>query len=91
MNIRRAKESDLQKIQEFNQAMSKSEAEKYDETINAEFPQSEEGKDYFRQIIQNSLALIVEKNNERIGYLVAEIHRPELYRNTDKIAEIVNI
>jgi|APHM01.1.fsa_nt_gi hypothetical protein len=47
MEIRKAEESDLQKIKEFNKAMSESEAEKYDETINSEFPTSEEGEEYF--------------------------------------------
>lgn len=91
MEIRNAKNSDLENIQEFNHEMSKNEAEKYDPTINPEFPLKQEGEKYFRERIKNDFAVIAEKDNEPVGYAVGAINPPEFYRTTGKVAEMENM
>ena len=65
----------------------------FDQTINADYPFSEAGKEYFKSRIESSdsLTLVAEVDGDIVGYLAGSIIAPEDYRTLTKIAEAENM
>ena len=80
----------LKDIQEMNKLLFEEEFAKYDETINTDWPLSQDGEDFYKERIEskNACAFILKINGEMIGYLVGSLSEDEFYRNIDKFAEL---
>jgi ribosomal protein S18 acetylase RimI-like enzyme len=93
VSISRATILDLETIQKLNQALCAKENREYDETINADYPFTEKGEEYFRSRIESAdaLVLVAKEGPDSVGYLVGAIIEPEDYRTIRTIAELENM
>ena len=71
--IRKATLEDLSTIQELNNFLFKLEKEKYDPTLVNDWPLSEEGKEYFLDLINNHYVIVALLDNNIVGYLAGSI------------------
>ena len=80
----------LKDIQLLNKKLFDEEFEKYDKTINCNWPLSKEGEDFYKERIvgDNGCAFLLLKEQEVIGYLVASLSEEEFYRCIDNFAEL---
>ena len=85
--------ADLEVVQKLNQALCAKENREYDETINADYPFTEKGEEYFRSRIESAdaLVLVAKEGPDSVGYLVGAIIEPEDYRTIRTIAELENM
>jgi len=91
IEIKKAKITDLQKIQELNSILLKEEYDKYpDKYINLDWSFSEESTQSFKNSIlsDDCYTLIVIVENNIVGLLSGGITKGETYRNLPKIAEL---
>ena len=72
--IRKAKVDDLNKIQNLNNELFKLEKENYDSTLVLDWPLTEEGKNYFKNLIENDFVVVALIDNEIVGYLAGTIN-----------------
>ena len=63
IKIRKATIDDVRAIQELNNDLFKLEKENYDTTLISDWPISDEGKDYFSDLINNHYVIVAEDNN----------------------------
>ena len=77
--IRQATLKDLKSIQNLNYELFKLEKENYDPTLIVDWPLSEEGKNYFEDLIKNEFVIIAMKNEKMIGYLAGTINKKGSY------------
>ena len=71
--IRKATLEDLSTIQELNNSLFKLEKDNYDPTLVNAWPLSEEGKDYFSDLINNHYVIVALLDNSIVGYLAGSI------------------
>ena len=77
--IRQATLKDLKSIQNLNYELFKLEKENYDPTLIVDWPLSEEGKNYFEDLIKNEYVIIAMKDEKIIGYLAGTINEKGSY------------
>lgn len=77
--IRKATIEDLSIIQELNNSLFKLEKENYDSTLVNDWPLSEEGKEYFSDLILNHYVIAATLNNNIVGYLAGTIEEKGSY------------
>lgn len=77
--IRQATLKDLKSIQNLNYELFKLEKENYDPTLIVDWPLSEEGKNYFEDLIKNEFVIIAMKDEKMIGYLAGTINKKGSY------------
>ena len=71
--IRKATLNDLKSIQELNYALFQFEKENFDPTLIVDWPSSEEGKNYFKELINNEYVIVAIENEKIVGYLAGTI------------------
>lgn len=81
----------LKDIQELNHQLCIKENKEFDPTINEDYPIQKEGKEYFKERIENGCALVAEVDNKIVGYLVGGMSEISDYRNVSKMAEAENM
>ena len=79
MNIRRATLDDLDIICELNNKLFKLEKENYDSTLVENWPLSDEGKEYFKDLITNHYVIVALLNDKIVGYLAGSIEEKGSY------------
>ena len=89
MLIRRAKLTDLKKIQELNNELFELELANFDKYLIKNWPLSKEGEDYFKNAIKESFVIVAETDNKVVGYLLGEESCIPYYNF--KIAELCNM
>ena len=72
--IKKATIDDLNKIQNLNNELFKLEKENYDSTLVLNWPLTEEGKNYFKNLIINDYVVVALIDNEIVGYLAGTIN-----------------
>lgn len=90
VNIRKATINDLESIKKLNKKLFELEYDNFDDSLNIEWPLSENGTDYYKDAINNSYSIIAEIEGQVIGYLIGSINT-ELDYNTTKQAELDNM
>jgi ribosomal protein S18 acetylase RimI-like enzyme len=90
VQIRRAKNSDLNAILQLNQDLFEYEFKRFDNTLNCKW--TCENRRYFRKSMhsRNSLLLVSTTNEKIIGYLLGTIETPATYRTIKKIGILQN-
>ena len=79
MDIRRANINDLDSICDLNNQLFKLEKENYDSTLVDNWPLSNEGKEYFKDLINNHYVIVALLNNKIVGYLAGSIEEKGSY------------
>ena len=79
MNIRKANLSDLNDICNLNNELFKLEKEKYDPTLVEDWPISNEGREYFTDLINNHYVIVATQDNNVVGYLAGSIEEKGSY------------
>ena len=77
--FRQATLSDLKSIQKLNYELFKLEKENFDPTLIVDWPLSEEGKNYFEDLIKNEYVIIAIEDENIIGYLAGTINEKGSY------------
>lgn len=77
--IRRATIEDLKTIQTLNNNLFELEKENYDSTLVKDWPLSEEGKEYFSDLINNHYVIVAILDNVIVGYLAGSIEEKGSY------------
>lgn len=91
ITIKTATLANLEDIIKLNHMLCIEEHREYDNTVNADFSISKQGRKDFKERIKNECALIAVYNDGVIGYLVGAIVPNEHYRTISKIAEVENM
>ena len=73
MIIRKATLNDLNTICDLNNELFKLEKEKYDPTLVEDWPISNEGREYFTNLINNHYVIVATHGNNVVGYLAGSI------------------
>ena len=79
MNIRKANLNDLDTICDLNNQLFKLEKEKYDPTLVEGWPISNEGREYFTDLINNHYVIVAIQDNNVVGYLAGSIEEKGSY------------
>ena len=79
MIIRKAILDDLNDICNLNNELFKLEKEKYDPTLIIDWPISNEGKEYFTDMINNQYVIVAIQDNNVVGYLAGSIEEKVSY------------
>lgn len=77
--IRKANLEDLTIIQDLNNKLFELEKKNYDPTLVSEWPLTDEGKEYFEDLINNHYVIVAVLDNEIIGYLAGTINEKGSY------------
>ena len=77
--IRKASLDDLIAIQKLNNSLFNLEKENYDSTLVKNWPLSEEGKEYFSDLIKNHYVIVAIFDNNIVGYLAGSIEEKGSY------------
>lgn len=77
--IRKAQLEDLNIIQNLNNELFKLEKENYDSTLVQNWPLSEDGKQYFEDLIINHYVVVATKYDKIVGYLAGSINEKGSY------------
>ena len=90
VEVRIATMDDLKTIQNLNKKLFDEEFEKYDKTINCNWPISDEGREFYEERItkDSGCAFVLIEDSKIIGYLVASLSEDEFYRCIDSFAEL---
>lgn len=88
--IRKATLKDLTIIQNLNNDLFKLEKENYDSTLINDWPLTDEGKMYFKDLIENQYVIVGIINNEIIAYLAGSINQQGSYEEV-QYGEINNM
>jgi len=65
--VRKAEITDLKYIQRLNKELFDLEFKNYDSTLKPEWPISDEGEEYFKDAIENSIVIVATIDNKVIG------------------------
>ena len=90
IKIRRAIIEDLEVIRKLNNTLFELEKENYDSTLIKDWPLTEDGKEYFTDLINNHYVIIAEVDNEIVGYLAGSINEKGSYEGI-QYSEINNM
>lgn len=77
--IRKATLNDLYDIQTLNNQLFKLEKENFDPTLVENWPISEQGKKYFKTLIEDAYVIVATLNDEIVGYLAGSINEKGSY------------
>jgi len=77
--IRKATLNDLFEIQNLNNLLFKLEKENFDPTLVENWPLSDEGKEYFKKLIEEEHVIVAVINNQIVGYLAGSINEKGSY------------
>lgn len=77
--IRKATLNDLYEIQMLNYQLFKLEKENFDPTLIENWPMTEEGKDYFTNLIEREYVIVAILNDKIVGYLAGSINEKGSY------------
>jgi len=90
VKIKVATIDNLKDIQLLNKKLFEEEYNKYDKTIDCNWPLSKEGEEFYRERITDSkgCAYVLSEDSKIIGYLVASLSEDEFYRNINNFAEL---
>ena len=88
--IRKATIEDLNDITNLNNKLFKLEKENYDNTLVENWPLSEDGNEYFEDLIINQYVIVATINNKVIGYLAGSINEKGSYKEV-QYGEINNM
>lgn len=77
--IRKAILEDVSYIQNLNNELFKLEKENYDTTLVLNWALTEEGKDYFEDLIKNQYVIVATLEDKIIGYLAGSINEKGSY------------
>lgn len=79
--IRNANLQDLEIIQKLNNELFDLELKNYDTTLVKDWAISNEGKEYFEDLINNNFVVVSLLDNEIVGYLAGTINEKGSYEN----------
>ena len=79
----------MPRIQELNNELFELELENFDKYLIKDWPLSNEGKQYFKNAIKESFAIVAEIDDKIVGYLLGEESNIPYYNF--KIAELCNM
>lgn len=79
MDIRKATLDDLDIICELNNQLFKLEKENYDSTLVENWPLTNEGKKYFKDLINNHYVIVALLDDKIAGYLAGSIEEKGVY------------
>jgi GNAT superfamily N-acetyltransferase len=87
--IREPKEDEIEAIQEMAANMSESENERFDPTIDPDWPMGEEADGWFRDRLgdDDGFVRVAVLDGRPIGYIVGTVREPDSYRSIDALAE----
>lgn len=71
--IRKARIEDLKAIQELNNKLFELEYNKFDPSLKVGWPFTEEGEEYFKDMIENEIVFVAVVDNNVIGYLAGTV------------------
>lgn len=77
--IRKATLNDLFEIQNLNNLLFKLKKENFDPTLVENWPLSDEGKEYFKNLIEEAHVIVDVLNNQIVGYLAGSINEKGSY------------
>ena len=77
--IRKASLNDLFEIQNLNNLLFKLEKENFNPTLVENWPLTEEGKEYFKNLIEDSHVIVAVLDNGIVGYLAGSINEKGSY------------
>lgn len=77
--IKEASLDDLATIRELNNELFKLEKENYDSTLVENWPLTDDGKEYFEDLINNHYVIVAIINQKIVGYLAGTINNRESY------------
>ena len=77
--VRKANLEDLTIIQDLNNKLFELEKKNYDPTLVSGWPLTDEGKEYFEDLINNHYVIVAVLDNEIIGYLAGTINEKGSY------------
>lgn len=80
----------LADIQFLNDELFKLEKENYDKTLVRDWALSDEGKEYFKELITNNYVIVAKLDNEIVGYLAGGINEKGSYEEV-QYGEIYNM
>ena len=90
ISIRKANLKDLENIQKLNHELFVLEKQNFDSTLVTDWPLSQEGKKYFKELIQKEYVIVATDNSHIIGYLAGSINDKCSYSNV-QYGEINNM
>ena len=90
INIRKANLNDIEAIQNRNNSLFDLEYNNYDNTLKLGWPLEREGKEYFKDMIENNIVYVAEVSEKIIGYLAGSISEQISYI-TETFAELDNM
>ena len=79
MDIRKADLNDLDTICDLNNKLFKLEKENYDPTLVKNWPLSNEGREYFTDLINNHYVIVALQDDNIVGYLAGSIQEKGSY------------
>jgi len=79
VTIRKATLNDLYNIQMLNNQLFKLEKENFDPTLVENWPLTEEGKKYFKAMIEEAHVIVAILNDKIVGYLAGSINEKGPY------------
>lgn len=88
--VRKANLNDLETIQKLNNQLFDLELKYYDTTLVKDWAISNEGKEYFKDLINNYYVVVALLNDEIVGYLAGTINEKGSYENV-QYGEIRNM
>ena len=88
--IRKATLDDLENIQKLNNQLFDLEIENYDPTLVKNWAISNEGKEYFEDLINNHYVIVALLEDEIVGYLAGSVNTESSYI-TKSLAELDNM
>lgn len=77
--IRKATLNDLFEIQSLNNLLFKLEKENFDPTLVENWSLSDEGKEYFKKLIEEEHVIVAVIDNQTVGYLAGSINEKGSY------------
>ena len=90
INIRIANLDDLKDIQNLNNSLFELEYNNFDDTLKLGWPLDNEGKEYFKDMIEKNIVFVAEISGNTIGYLAGSICEQISYV-TETFAELDNM
>lgn len=90
IEIKKAKQEDLESIQELNHKLFELEYQYFDNTLNVGWTYEKAGEDYFKDIIKNGIVLLAIVDNQIVGYLSGSISKINSESKLDNMFIIEN-
>ena len=75
--IKKAKLEDLETIQHFGYQLLLHEKDNWDNSLESDWPFSDEGKAAYTKAIQEKYTIIATANEKPVGYLIGSIRKPK--------------